>query len=149
MENKNIFFIAGIFVVGLLIGGLFSGGLTGRASNINRLSTSCSSIFISPSNAYSEDVISVTIDSRECGASPILYIRDDKENRKDRILWCRSEDDFGNQVVRTGGDEDSSCFSRVTFEYKLAKYAAGVYYVEVFDDETQDYARAYFEVLGG
>lgn len=148
MENKSLIWIVGMFLAGLTIGGLFSGAFTGRASNINKLTASETSIFISPAKANYLDILSITVDSRNGGASPVAYVRDDQGDRRDRIVWCRGLDDFGNPVVRSGGDEDSSCFARVTFEYKLlSSYDPGIYYVEVFDIETGEYARAYFEVL--
>ena len=144
MENKNLFLIVGIFLAGLLLGGIFSGTFTGRS--VNTIESNQASIFISPGYGINGDVLSITIDSRKGGASPIAYIRDADGGRRDRIEWCRGEDDFGSNVVRTGKDEDSNCFSRVTFQYKLIGYQTGTYYVEVADRTSNDAARAYFEV---
>ncbi len=147
MENKNILLIAGIFILGLVIGGIFSGGLTGRASNINTLTQASTSILIFPAMANDGGVLKITVDSRRDGASPSLYLRDSKNNRKDKVAWCRGLDDFNQPVIRTGTDEDSKCFARVTFEYKLLNYSPGTYYIEVFDVASGDYAKAYFEVV--
>lgn len=146
MEGRNVMYsVVGVFVLGLLLGTFFSGGFTGRAVNTLVIPTE---VTIIPSRASPGDIIYITVDSTRGAASPLLYIRDFEGSRRDRIEWCRGLDDFGNDVIRTGSDEDSECRSKVTVSYKVPQSFRGSHYVEVYEHSAGEYVRAYFEVTG-
>jgi len=158
MEKKNfVSTLVIIFIMGLFVGGFLTGGVTGFYGKNIPTTISITPKELITGHASSSGELTIQIIPGNKGAEVIYEIKRDDPYRSDEKdlkmvenQWCKSSDDFGNPVIKTGSDKGSKCFSQKTFTYSIpirGFFKNGSYYVSVYDFATKDYIKTYFKIV--